>query len=387
MKGVLAIVLLLGACSDARDKPHIQRDRAERPRRIIEPPSGIVRSLPPHAIRAEGVGPYRLGERLDTLLEQLPGGPRIALFDIPNFVHRSLIRAEDDTVLIGGAEPSGTASFVAVIGPEVARTESGIHVGVAREDLDHALGPIVEDLDRARDPRVLIGEHLRNLSVILDGKRARALVVTANARPVIPPDPTACIRPARTDRAFGACMTATGIGSAAPPTGELVEVTGDDVVISSLDGVRLAVLHLPTLVFAAPLRNPVDGRDELVAIMRSDEPNARTWSLVAYRLDGKLVRTIEPTMIYQLSSANVRWIGGELRDVEIYAELIARPDAIETGGLLTIENGGKLRYVMTISSSVVPRRHAKTLPLPVESGAGGGRDADVPDDSSAIGSG
>src|SRR5205809_539568 len=127
MRWLLIGVVLAGACTrDTPEKPtKVSRDQ-ERPRRIIEPPSGVVRPLPPHAIRAEGVGPYKLGERLDTLLDQQPSGPRITLFEITNVVHRTLIRAEDDTVLIGGADQSGNASFVAVVGPEVARTENGV---------------------------------------------------------------------------------------------------------------------------------------------------------------------------------------------------------------------------------------------------------------------
>ena len=65
-----------------------------------------------------------------------------------------ILRAEDDAILIGG-EPQGRASFVAVVGGDVARTESGIHVGSTRNELVGALGLPVDDPERASDPRVV----------------------------------------------------------------------------------------------------------------------------------------------------------------------------------------------------------------------------------------
>ncbi|MBS1121260.1 MAG: hypothetical protein H6Q90_3488 [Deltaproteobacteria bacterium] len=124
---------------------------------MIEPPTGTVRPLPPHAIRNDGVGPYLLRKQIAALLDQLPSGPRIARFEIPGLLHHSLIRAEDDTVLIGGeptSSSSSTTTFIAVIGKEVARTDSGVHVGSTKAELVQALGPLVDDSDRARDPRL-----------------------------------------------------------------------------------------------------------------------------------------------------------------------------------------------------------------------------------------
>ncbi|MEJ7598131.1 MAG: hypothetical protein WKG01_09505 [Kofleriaceae bacterium] len=53
---VLAPVLALAACSDRSSGR--QPAREEPQRRVIEPPSGTVRPMPPHAIRSVGVGPY-----------------------------------------------------------------------------------------------------------------------------------------------------------------------------------------------------------------------------------------------------------------------------------------------------------------------------------------
>ena len=151
-----------------------------RQHRVIVPPTQNVRPLPPHAIRSDGVGPYRLGEPLNKLAGQLPSGPRIKLYDIQGVVTRQILPAEDDGILIGG-ELHGRASFVAVVGGEVARTETGIHVGSTRDELEHVLGPFITDPMRARDPRIVVAAGLRNGRFVLEGDRIAAIVVADDA--------------------------------------------------------------------------------------------------------------------------------------------------------------------------------------------------------------
>jgi len=350
------IAVGLAACGN-RHREHKEPPRdATRARRVIEPSNDRVGPLPPYAIRADGVGPYKIGEKLSDLLEQLASGPRIALFDIPGVVHRDVIHAEDDTILVGG-EQASTASFVAVVGSEVARTESGIHVGSTRDELITALGPPIDDPERARDPRLLVPSTLPNLRAVLEAGHVAAIVVASAVAAAPPRHATDCERPPSTDKAIGACMTGAG---------ELLEVGSDDVVIRSADGERslAAPPKLPGLVFAAPLRNASEGRDELVVIMRVDEAAARSWWIAAYRFEGaRLVRAVDATQLYQLSTANARWIGSDLRDVELYLELTSRPDGIEIGGLLTTRSSSrtatKIRDVVVISPAQVPRRRGK----------------------------
>jgi len=347
----------LAACGNRhRENKEPPRD-AMRARRVIEPSNDRVGPLPPYAIRADGVGPYKIGEKLSDLLEQLASGPRIALFEIAGVVHRDVIHAEDDTILVGG-EQASTASFVAVVGSEVARTESGIHVGSTREELVTALGPPVDDPARAHDPRLLVPSALPNLRAVLEGGHVAAIVVTNVIAAAPPRHATDCERPPSTGKAIGACMTGAG---------ELIEVGSDDVVIRSADGERTLAVppRFPGLVFAAPLRNVLDGRDELVVITRTDEPASRSWGIAAYRFDGaRLVRAVDATQLYQLSNANARWIGADLRDVELYLELTSRPDGIDIGGLLTTRGSSrtaKIRDVVVISPAQVTRHRGKPV--------------------------
>lgn len=355
---LLIAIALLSACD--RDPPSKLPPRdPSPPRRIIEPPTtGVVRQLPPHAIRADGVGPYKLGDKVAALLQQLPSGPRIMRFELPGVVRTSVFRAEEDDAIVIGGETAGAVTFVAVVGgSEVARTEkSNVHVGSSVADLEKALGPFVDDPDRARDPRLVIPSQQRNLRVVVDDDRIAAIVVTSDAtNPRTIPEPT-CERPAASDnkRRFPACLTQAG---------EVVEVDGDEVVVRAASGDnKIASIRIPNLVFAEPLRHLGEGRDEIVAITSTEDANQeRRWSLVAYRLEGtRFVRTIDSEVIYEMTNSRTRWIGAELRDVQLYLELTSQTDGIEVGGLLTTQSGSlsgmKIRDVAVISPVRVGRK-------------------------------
>jgi hypothetical protein len=354
----IAIVAALGAVGGAACGNR-QRENREPPRdarrapRVIEPSTDRVGPLPPYAIRAEGVGPYKLGEKLSVLLEQLPSGPQIALFEIPGVVHRSVIRAEDGTILVGG-EQASTASFIAIVGPDVARADGKIHVGSTRDELIAALGPPLEDPERAHDPRLIVPSALPSLRVVLGGDRVMAIVVTGVAAPSR--QVFDCPRPAATERAVGSCLTGAG---------ELIETSGDEVVIRTGDGERTLATppKFPGLVFAAPLRIAAEARDELVVVTRTDEAATRSWWVAAYRLEGtRLLRTVDAQQVYQLSTANARWIGSDLHDVELYLELTSRADGIEVGGLLATHSasrGKQIADVVVISPAQVARHRGK----------------------------
>lgn len=373
---VLVAIVVAGGCGrDPKDRVEPTR---ERPPRVIEPPVGVVRPLPPHLISAAGVGPYRLGDRFADVLQQLPSGPRVALFEIPNVLHRSLIRAEEgDSVRIGG-EPNGTVTFVAVLDPQVAKTEAGVHVGSTRAELAKA-GPLLEEPGRARDPDLVVLSNPRGARALFDRAKDRiaAIVVTADAPGVTPgANEPGCERPKPTDDAFGACIIGSG-------PGERVQIDGGEIAIRSAEtdkplGPPLRVSG--NIVFAAPLR--VEGRDELVIVTRSDEPQNRTWSLVAYRFEGtKLVKTADGPL-YSLSATNARWIGVDLAEIDMYLELAAGADSIEVGGLLTTQADlpdaqSPWRDVVVISPVSVPRRHEKPTKPTAPSTEGSGSAATV----------
>jgi hypothetical protein len=109
--------------------------------------------------------------------------------------------------------------------------------------------------------------------------------------------------------------------------------------------------------------------------------------LYAFRYDaGQLRRAIDPLPhpLYQLRSTETRWIGAELRDVDLYLELTSRPEGIEVGGLLTTSRSERIHDVVTISPVIVPRKQPKPATTDPDSAPG----AEPPADASerAVGS-
>jgi hypothetical protein len=373
----LLLPALLAACSEEVRPTPVVRTELQPPRRVVAPPTGTVRSLPPHAIRADGVGPYRLGEKVSALMAQLPSGPRIARLEIPGVVRTSVIRAEEDTVLIGG-ETAGTARFVAVVGADVARTDSDVHVGTSEDAVRAVAGEPRVALDAARDPRLHTIGALPNARIVVERGRVAAIIVTAEAPAgrvaAAALAPGECRRPQPPAGDLGACLT---------PAGEIIAVAGGDpagaevdrgsprdrdvdaIAIRPADGGRAAlVARAPGLVFAGVLRNPADGRDEVAVVTRTEEAQQRTWALSVLRVEGaRLMRAVDSAPVYTLSAAQTRWIGAELRDVELYLELASRADAIEVTGLIVTGGiaraGSAARDVALLAPRLVARRSSR----------------------------
>ncbi len=349
---LLWIALVALGCSD-HDRPRAtQSESTDRTPRVLDPPPQNVRALPPHAIRADGVGPYKLGLSLELLGTQIPSGGRNTQVDIPSVVHLSVLHAEEDAILIGG-EPLGRATFVAVVGSQIARTESGVQVGSTRDELIHALGQPSSELDRARDPHVIVPTGLRELRAVIDGDRVVGLVVAASDPPSAKPPSLAtdgCVRPAGDDKKLGVCVTGVP---------ELASLENDELVVRAADGDKvLDKVKLPNAMFVAPVR-AADGRDELIAVVRTEDTQARKWSLVAFRWDATHLVRIVDWPVYQLTATNARWIGSALQDLDLLLEVVNRGDTFEVGGLLTRRSGDKLRDLLVLSPVQVPRKRPK----------------------------
>lgn len=359
--GFTLVVVWAGIVSGCSDRDHAHASATEvapdRTPRVLEPPPQNVRALPPHAIRRDGVGPYRLGLTLEQLGTQVPSGGRNAQIDIQGVVHLSVLHAEDDAIQVGG-EPLGRASFVAVVGSKIARTESGIQVGSTRDELVQALGAPEVTLTRARDPRIVVPSNLRELRAVLDGDKVIGLVVTASDPPI---KPDGCVRPTAVstgdETKFGACL------SGAPA---IVTIAADELIARTVEASKV-IVKIPlaglmlgrTFKFAAAVRAP-DGKDEIVAITEADDAQAKTWYLVAFRIDAGKLDRIADQQVYQLTATNARWIGSTLGDLDLMLEVSNRGEAFEVGGLLTHRTHDKLRDLLVLSPSQVPRRRAKS---------------------------
>lgn len=361
MKYVLVIAMIgaMGCGSGDRTPPPEPRPQ----RRVIEAPTNTMTMLAPYPITAEGVGPYKLRKPVAPLLDRAQSGPLNVRFEVPNLLHSGLARTEEGGLLLGSELPAAsgtTVSFLAVISPKVGTLASGLRVGSTRDEVLKA-GVVTDDVERAYDPRMLVPTGINNARILIDKKRIAAIVLANEREPV---RDTECPRPAAPDNQLGACML----------TGELIEIDGDDVIIRVPDQDKpLARTPVPNLMYVVPLRNPAEGHDELIAITsapRGEDSSTRTWMMVGFRFDnGQLRRAVDPTPLYQVSSTHARWVGAELKDIDLYLDLTSHGDTIEVGGLLTITRAGQIHDVVTISPVTVPRKHHKpATPEAVDAG-------------------
>jgi hypothetical protein len=387
---VLAAATALAACRDREPPPPTLARDAAPARRVIVPAIGDVRPLPPHAIRGEGVGPYRLGTPLDAVLAQLPSGPRVALLDLQGVVDVSVVRAEDDGVLVGGESVGGSAVYIAVVRPDVARTEAGIGVGSTRRELEAAMGPPLVDARVARDPDLAAFSALPGARFVLRGDRVSAVLLRRRdpaepAQPAHGHEPgTECGAGPRPETA----IAAAGLRGETPrlvPTcmgagGEVAVVTDNAVTVVAGDGERtrrLGSLDVRGVRFAAPVR--VDGRDELVVVAERGAEVERVIAVSLYRLEGgKLVRSAEQD-VYRIAATSAGWIGARLSNLDVLLEVEGRADALVVGGVLVHREdaGGVVRGAAPLEPVRVPRRRKPApadLPVTVP-----GHDAGPPD--------
>ncbi len=361
--------LLAVACHDSSpsNEPVVT---SSRPRRT-PPPTGVVRALPPHAIRNDGVGPYRLGESLATQLDELPSGPRLTLLDIPGVVHFNVIRAEQGSVLVGG-DPLGATSFVAVVGADVARTEAGLAVGASQAQIEKQLRFANPERNAARDPRLSVPSDSPSMRLIFDGNHVlRGLVVQHTNGEAGTTDPNAT---AGKNVGPGLCLThanmpgtGSAVGSAVGSASEsecsaasdIVKINGEDVLIRPAEATRPPIAaKIRGLLWTAIIE--IEGRDTLLALSRQDSQGKKAWSLVALRVEqGKFVRLADQTL-YSITSENARWIGAELANIDVVLELTAQNDNLLVGGFMIATTSARIRDLVpllpvTVRARLVPR--------------------------------
>lgn len=351
LRAALALVGLVACGSDKAPTP----ERREAPtRRVIEPPHGDVRALPPHAITAEGVGPFKLSMAMSEIAASLPPGSRMSLLQIPGVVDHSVLR---DAGLIIGGERTGATSYIAVIRVAIARTGDGIGVGTDRAALERALGPSVSEPQAARDPGLWIGAGLPGARFVLYADRVGALLLTAPAaRAPLPDD--GCARP---DLAGVVGLPPTARAACLDGAGAIAAVGEQVVALAIADGKvrRVAAADAPGLRWVAPLRGPA-GLDEVVAVSERVSADGRTAVVQVLALEGGRLNRLGEVDAFRLSETSAGWIGARLADLEVRLEVTRTGDELTIGGLLI--HGGTTAVIDVAPLSPVPLRLNRRAP-------------------------
>lgn len=399
-----ALVVAVGGCSDKAAAPAPPGDGG-RARRVFTKPPGTVRAVPPHAIRAEGVGPYLLGAGLKDVLGLLSRGPRVALIEIDDVIEYSLVQAEDDKLVIG-SERNGGVSFVTVLDRDIARTESGAGVDAERAELDEALGARSEAANRAADPRIARFAALPNVRFVLDAQRVIAVAVTVDDRPprVTPapdapaPAPTPVVAaPKRcaTDGLRAAegelfeasilgAVTVASIGCLDGSTPMAVVTAGDRLSVIAGDAGKTRRLRVDTpadLVFAAPIDVDGDGSDEVAIVTEPSAAGVKITRLDVHRVEGGRLQRVAGADVYRVTDKSARWAGAQLSQISLMLELRASENTVFVGGLYVQRDGRSVRIVAPLTEqrlSVRTRGQAEPASPTTPIDAGAPRDARKP---------
>jgi hypothetical protein len=351
-----AVVVCASACSDP-SPPKRAIDAGRRPR-VLAPPPGQVRAAPPHAIHRDGVGPFVLGKSLSDTLSLL-AVPRVVLYQLDGVVDYSLVRAEEDALVIGVSSPGGVA-YVTVHDKDIGKHETGVGVGADRAILHKALGKPLTWPGRVGDPRIEAFAPLPNARFVVEkGRVSNVLVGLADRprrKPRTPPGTGArdagvakseplCAKPSspsreevlRVARLGGGKQAArllTGCFAGDAPDSLVFNRSG--FVVVDVEGKkvrRLTGLPVSGLMWAAPLDSDGDGRDEIAVVTRSGTTNKLAFWVALYRVDGSRLIKLVGQAAYQISATRASWVGATLDRIELLIELRTTPGALMVGGL------------------------------------------------------
>jgi hypothetical protein len=338
-----------------------------KPRRhVFAPPPGEVRAVPPHAIRSAGVGPYLLGATLEEILGILPHGPRVELLQIQGLLDYSLVRIEGDAIVIGVERFEGV-TFVAVLDAEIARSEAGVGVGTAANELVAALGPAAEDPARLGDPRVLAFSSLPHAQFLVEAGEVVAVIVREGQDD----EELAVGEPACADAERWDDVEIDVVAQAAPlptptrtppqlhagcfggPRAQLVVVADERIAVFGGDPDaprRRGSVSLDGLLHAAPIDVSGDGRDEVVTVSSRLQDDVLSIELVVFEVSEAGLTATDRHVAYELSSRWATWVGAELSDIELLIEARAREGVLEIGGLYVHRDRRGVRNVAPLKA-------------------------------------
>jgi len=330
------------------------------------PSPTTVRALPPHEVRASGVGPYQLGDKLRSVLSRLPHGPRVELLQVEGLADYSLVRADDNKVVIGVENPGGV-TFVTVLDSEIAHTDKEVGVGTSEKELRGKYSAELTQRNFAGDRRLFRAASLPGVRFFLAADRVAAMVVAQPPRPDVGAQACPTLEGEELGRIarIGAAPTIRRgcLGSTAPIA---VVAKGERVAVVGGDGERprrLAFATIRGLVFAAPIDVEGDGSDEILAVIKEQSRGKLTMTIEVFKVEGTKLSSLAKERVYTVENRAVIWAGARPESIELLLEAEARGGVVTVSGLLVEKGFMRLKEVF-------PLRPATMIVRPQGQGAG-----------------
>lgn len=373
----------MGACKDSGSKP-ILEDASFVRRVFRRPPAGEVRAVPPHNIHSKGVGPYELSASFQKTLALLPNGPRVERFESDGLFDYRLMRTDNDALLLGVGREN-RVTFISVLDPDIARTESGIGVGAGVDELIGALGGVLVPAGTGRDPRIVTFTALPQTRFIVEGGTVVAALVTESAGAATssssvpaesvpsPEKPTTVDVPAAVkaykcnsltlrDRKseilaladFGSDATSLVWTCLSGETGEVVVRSGEWLKLIGSQGpgapLRLiAKAQLPGLSFATALSTGGE-RTELYTVSNREGSESRALVVTRFRVSGARLVAVWTKTAFELEASAATWLGAKLAATDFLVEVRGGERLLKVSGIFVQREGGVLRNVVPMNT-------------------------------------
>ncbi len=369
----LLIVAVTVSCRDDGEPP--RSTDTPRARRLLKTPPGKIRAVPPHAIFAGGVGPYKLGTPLNDVLDLVSGGPRIVVVNFDGVLDYHYIPAEEGAIIVGASHSEKPISFISILDPKIAKTKGGVSVGASTAQLRKQLGE--PELRRVglRDPRIVTFAKLPTLQFVVTNGKVRAAMVSgsvptkkaAEPTPVAPPkQQDEPVKPATKNKAVkklavkpkvcraaawskhkSDILTEAGTTAFSNPQIAYGCFVGDAPGALVRDGSRITVVggepgkfrvvsrsQIASLTFASAIDVNADQRHEiaLTRVVRTRKRIVARVEVIRVEANGRLQR-LASKAIYILSRETVEWTGAKLADIELLLALSVANRRLRVGGL------------------------------------------------------
>jgi hypothetical protein len=341
---LLAVNACVPTCGDAPALP--TPDAAPRP--ATRPPPRDVRYYPPHAIRSDGIGPYKVGAPLIDVLDTLPEGPRLSVLQLGEYANWQLVRAEGGELHIGIRADTRTVGFIAVLSQPIAHTADGLGVGSTGSDLVKALGTPEVDSHRVSDRWSFAFAKLPGVRFLSDAghdepaETARIVAVLVGETAERPRAAPPCRTAGELTEARDEVLTFVGsetaklrFGCVSGKEPEVIAWSANQLqLIGGGPGKlrRVGATPSPEPVLLGALDVDEDGRDEIVAGFRVLGAEELAIELRVWRWGAAGLEPVLDARPFVITRAMALAVGSPLPQVDLVIDVAARGGEVWVSG-------------------------------------------------------
>ena len=354
---LMSCVALSVACENkSREVQTLNEEKIST--RQFTPPPGVVRSMPPHDVRDEGVGPYKIGMPLQEALSSLEGGPRIELWRAEGLSEYRLVRAENGAVVLG-ADRSGTTKFISLLDPSIIETPEGDVLGAKIGDLKKSLES--EESKRfVADPEWVTLKALPALKLFVNNGVVMA-ALHIGATPGAEVEERKCadhIDSESIEKQIGKLLGARKV--------ELLEQgclgkkpiwvasLKDQVAIFSIEGAKVKKSvnsYIPGLKRAGLIDVDNDGKDEICFIKTKTKKDEKSIDVAIAKYENRALQTFIRRKLVTLDQSSLNLLGVDLAQSRLLAEVGFKGKELVARTVLVHMNKREVRDIIPVAET------------------------------------